>query len=50
MGRYHVLKELLSGELAKRVQVTGVVTDDPTKAFTLPRFGSGNTPTTGTTR
>jgi hypothetical protein len=34
MGGYHVLKELLSGELAERVQVTGVATDDPTQAFT----------------
>ena len=34
MGGYHVLKELLSGDLAERVQVTGVATDDPTQAFT----------------
>ena len=34
LGGYHVLKELLSGELAERVQVTGVATDDPTEAFT----------------
>ena len=34
MGGYHVLKELLSGELAGRVQITGVATDDPTQAFT----------------
>jgi methionyl-tRNA formyltransferase len=34
MGGYHVLKELLSGELAERVRVTGVATDDPTQAFT----------------
>ena len=34
MGGYHVLKELLSGELAEWIQVTGVATDDPTQAFT----------------
>ena len=34
LGGYHVLKELLSGEVAERVQVTGVATDDPTEAFT----------------
>ena len=34
LGGYHVLKELLSGDLAERVQVVGVATDDPTQAFT----------------
>ena len=32
-GGYHVLKELLSGELADRVAVVGVATDDPTQPF-----------------
>jgi hypothetical protein len=32
-GGYHVLKELLSGELADRVTVVGVATDDPTQPF-----------------
>lgn len=36
MGGYHVLKELLEGPLADRVEVVGVATDDPTKAFTHP--------------
>jgi methionyl-tRNA formyltransferase len=36
LGGYHVLKELLSGTLAHRVQVVGVATDDPTQAFTHP--------------
>ena len=36
MGGYHVLQELLSGELAGRVRVVGVATDDPTQAFTHP--------------
>lgn len=33
-GGHHVLKELLHGELAARVQVVGVASDDPTQAFT----------------
>jgi methionyl-tRNA formyltransferase len=33
---YHVLKELLSCELAQRVVVTGVATDDPTQPITHP--------------
>ena len=36
LGGYHVLRELLSGELAERVRVTGVATDDPTQPFTHP--------------
>ena len=34
MGDYHLFKELLSGELADRVTVTGVATDDPNQPFT----------------
>lgn len=34
MGGFHVLKELLEGPLAKRVEVVGVATDDPTQPFT----------------
>ena len=34
MGGYHVLSELLFGELADRVTVVGVATDDPTQPFT----------------
>ena len=34
MGGYHVLSELLSGELADRVTVVGVATDDPTQPYT----------------
>jgi len=34
MGGYHVLCELLFGELADRVTVVGVATDDPTQPFT----------------
>jgi len=33
-GGFHVLKELLHGDLAPRIQVTGVATDDPTQPFT----------------
>lgn len=33
LGGYHVLKELLSGELASQVSVAGVATDDPTQPF-----------------
>ncbi len=36
MGGYHVLKELLLGELAGQVQIVGVATDDPTQPFTHP--------------
>ena len=36
LGGYHVLKELLSGELAQRVEVAGVATDDPVQPFTHP--------------
>jgi methionyl-tRNA formyltransferase len=34
MGGYHVLRELLAGQLAQRVHVVGVATDDPTQPFT----------------
>jgi len=34
VGGYHVLSELLFGELADRVAVVGVATDDPTQPFT----------------
>jgi methionyl-tRNA formyltransferase len=34
MGGYHILSELLFGELAHRVKVVGVATDDPTQSFT----------------
>jgi methionyl-tRNA formyltransferase len=34
MGGYHVLSELLFGELADRVSVVGVATDDPTQPHT----------------
>ena len=34
MGGYHVLSELLFGELAARIKVAGVATDDPTQPFT----------------
>lgn len=33
---YHVLHELLSGDLADRVEVVGVATDDPDQAFVSP--------------
>ena len=33
LGGYHVLQELLTGDLAQRVTVTGVATDDPTQPF-----------------
>src|ERR1035438_4337747 len=36
LGGYCVLKELLSGEFAHRVEVTGIATDDPTQLFTHP--------------
>ena len=34
LGGYHVLSELLFGELADRVKVVGVATDDPTQPYT----------------
>ena len=34
MGGYHVLQELLAGDLANRVQVVGVASDDPSQSFT----------------
>jgi methionyl-tRNA formyltransferase len=34
MGGFHVLSELIFGELSNRVQVVGIVTDDPTQRFT----------------
>jgi methionyl-tRNA formyltransferase len=34
MGGYHVLRELLFGELAARIEVVGVATDDPNQPFT----------------
>ena len=34
MGGYHVLRELLFGELANRAKVVGVATDDPAQSFT----------------
>lgn len=34
MGGYHVLSELIFGELSKRVQVVGIATDDPTQPYT----------------
>jgi methionyl-tRNA formyltransferase len=34
MGGYHVLSELIFGELSSRVQVVGIATDDPTQPYT----------------
>src|SRR5690348_3187309 len=34
MGGYHVLTELLFGELAERIEVVGVATDDPAQPYT----------------
>ncbi len=34
LGGYHVLSELIFGELADRVTVVGVATDDPTQSYT----------------
>ena len=34
LGGYHVLSELLFGELADRVTIVGVATDDPTQPYT----------------
>ncbi|PWU19903.1 MAG: formyltransferase domain-containing protein [Verrucomicrobia bacterium] len=32
-GGYHVIKELLSGDLARQVEIVGVATDDPRQPF-----------------
>jgi methionyl-tRNA formyltransferase len=34
MGGYHVLSELIFGELSSRVKVVGIVTDDPAQSYT----------------
>ena len=34
MGGYHVLRELIYGELSNRVQVVGIATDDPAQPYT----------------
>ena len=34
MGGYHVLTELLFGDLAERVEIVGVATDDPAQPYT----------------
>lgn len=34
MGGYHVLSELIFGELSNRVQVVGIATDDPKQPYT----------------
>jgi methionyl-tRNA formyltransferase len=34
MGGFHVVSELVFGELSSRVQVVGIATDDPTQAYT----------------
>ena len=34
MGGYHILSELLFGDLADRVTIVGVATDDPTQPYT----------------
>ena len=34
MGGYHVLSELIFGELSGRVQVVGIATDDPSQPYT----------------
>src|SRR5271166_3218084 len=34
LGGYHVLSELIFGELSNRVQVVGIATDDPTQPYT----------------
>ncbi|MGE3311139.1 MAG: formyltransferase family protein [Limisphaerales bacterium] len=36
LGGFHVLRQLLIGPLAARVQVVGVATDDPRRAYTHP--------------
>ena len=33
-GGYHVLSELILGELSNRVEVVGIATDDPTQPYT----------------
>lgn len=37
LGGFHVLRELLIGPLAARVEVVGVATDDPRRAYTHPK-------------
>jgi methionyl-tRNA formyltransferase len=37
MGGYHVLNELIFGEISSRVQVVGIATDDPTQPYTSPK-------------
>ena len=34
LGGYHVLRELIFGELSSRVEVIGIATDDPTQPYT----------------
>lgn len=34
MGGYHVLTELLFGDLAERIEIVGVATDDPAQPYT----------------
>jgi len=34
MGGYHVLSELIFGELSRKIQVVGIATDDPTQPYT----------------
>ena len=34
LGGYHVLSELIFGEISSRVQVVGIATDDPTQPYT----------------
>ena len=34
MGGYHVLSELIFGELSSRAEVVGIATDDPTQPYT----------------
>jgi len=38
LGGFHVLRELLIGPLAARVEVVGVATDDPRRAYTHPKM------------
>lgn len=37
LGGFHVLQEVLIGPLAARVEVVGVATDDPRRAYTHPK-------------
>ena len=37
LGGFHVLRELLIGPLARRIDLVGVATDDPHRAFTHPK-------------